>query len=131
MTSAWVYDTAPHGIGKLTTASITAGAGARYQRLYVYDSLSRPAQAATTIGGSTYTFTAAYDANGRLSQLTYPTGFATGYTYNNLGYASQLKAAATGQVYWTANARDAELHLTQQTAGNGIVTTRNYSLQTG
>jgi hypothetical protein len=73
---------------------------AGYQRAYVSDSLGRPAQAGTTIGGSTYTFTA--------DRIRDPDTLI-----NSLGYASQLKAAATGQVYWTANARDAELHLTQ------------------
>src|SRR5262249_22053683 len=131
MTAAWVYDTALHGVGKLTSASITSGADAGYQRSYTYDTLGRPVQAATTVSGTTYTFAAAYDANSRLSQLTYPTGFALSYTYTNLGYSSQLTAAATGQVYWTANARDAEMHLTQQTAGNGVVTTQGFSSLTG
>src|SRR5262249_60681727 len=119
MTSAWLYDTALHGIGKLTSASITAGPDAGYQRSYAYDALGRPVQAATTISGTTYTFAAAYDANSRLSQLTYPTGFALSYTYTNLGYSSQLTAAATCQGYWNANAPDAEMHLTQQHAGTG------------
>jgi YD repeat-containing protein len=89
MTAAWVYDTAANGIGKLTSASITAGADAGYQRSYAYDTVGRPVQAATTISGTTYTFAAAYDANSRLSQLTYPSGFALSYTYTNLGYARQ------------------------------------------
>src|SRR5215471_12311072 len=101
MTAAWVYDSGLHAIGKLISASITAGADAGYQRSYAYDTLGRPVQAATTISGTTYTFSASYDANSRLSQLTYPTGFALNYGYTNLGFSSQLTAAATGQVYWT------------------------------
>src|SRR5690242_17437429 len=85
-TAVFVYDTALHGVGKLTSASITAGPDAGYQRSYAYDSLGRPVQAATTISGTTYTFAAAYDANSRLSQLTYPTGFALNYTYTTFGY---------------------------------------------
>jgi YD repeat-containing protein len=80
MTAAWVYDAGPNAIGKLITASITAGPDAGYQRAYVYDSLGRPVQAATTEGGATYTFTASYDANSRLSQINYPSGFALGMT---------------------------------------------------
>ncbi len=131
MTAAWVYDTALNGIGKLTSASITAGASAGYQKSFAYDALGRPTQAATTISGTTYTFSAAYDANGRMSQLTYPSGFAASYSYTSLGYAQQLAAAVGGQVYWTANTRDAELRLVQQTAGNGIVTNQGYSATTG
>jgi hypothetical protein len=41
MTSVWVYDTAAHGLGKLASASITAGPSAGYQRTFVYDSLTR------------------------------------------------------------------------------------------
>src|SRR5262249_53765043 len=41
MTAALIYDTALNGIGKLTSASITAGPDAGYQRSYTYDSLGR------------------------------------------------------------------------------------------
>jgi RHS repeat-associated protein len=129
MTSVWVYDTAPNGIGKLTSASITAGPSAGYARQSSYDNLSRPSQAAITIDGTTYTFTATYDTNSRLSTVNYPSGFSLNYTYTNLGDAQQL--AGGGTVYWTANARDAEMHLTQATAGNGVVTSQSYDPQTG
>jgi YD repeat-containing protein len=35
MTSVWVYDTAPNGIGKVANASITAGPSAGYRRSFV------------------------------------------------------------------------------------------------
>jgi RHS repeat-associated protein len=130
MTSVWVYDTAANGIGKLASASITAGPTAGYQRTMTYDALGRPSQAATTIDGSTYTMGAGYDANGRLSQVTYPSGFVASYGYNSLGYANQL-SDGSAQTFWTANGIDAEQHLTQQTSGNGIVTTRTFSATTG
>lgn len=50
-TSAWTYDSAAYGKGKL--ASVTGPNG--YQETYAYDSLSRGAQVSTTIGGQTYT----------------------------------------------------------------------------
>jgi RHS repeat-associated protein len=81
--------------------------------------------------GSLYTIAAAYDANSRVSAVTYPSGFAVNYLYTNLGYSRQLADAVTGVAYWTANARDAEQHLTLQTAGNGIVTTQGYDAPTG
>jgi RHS repeat-associated protein len=131
MTSQWVYDTAAHGIGKVATASITAGVDTGYQRVYSYDNLSRPQQLATTVDGTVYTMAASYDANGRLSTVTYPSGFSATYLYTSLGYAQQLTNTTTGQVYWTANARDAEQHLTQQTAGNGVITSQAFNAQTG
>ena len=131
MTCIWVYDAAANGIGKLASASITAGPGAGYQRDFAYDSLGRPVAVATMIDGTAYTMAAAYDANSRLSQVTYPSGFAASYHYNSLGYANQLTDGSTAQAYWTANALDAEQHLTQQTSGNGIVTTRGFDAATG
>jgi RHS repeat-associated protein len=131
MTSTWVYDTAAHGIGKVASASITAGIDIGYQRVYSYDSLGRPQQLATTIDGTVYTMAAGYDANGRMSSVNYPSGFSVTYLYTSLGYAQQLKNTVSGQVYWTANARDAEQHLTQQTAGNGVVTSQAFNAATG
>jgi RHS repeat-associated protein len=130
MTSVWVYDTTANGIGKLATASVTAGPTAGYQRTVSYDTLGRPNQVATAIDGTTYTMAAGYDANGRLSQVTYPSGFVATYGYNSLGYANQL-SGSSAQTLWTANGMDAEGHLTLQTAGNGITTTRGFSASTG
>jgi RHS repeat-associated protein len=129
MTSVWVYDTAPNGIGKVTSASITAGPSSGYARQFSYDSLGRPNQVAITIDSTTYTFAATYDANSRLSTVDYPSGFSLNYNYTNLGYTQQLANGST--VYWTANARDAEMHLIEQTAGNGVVTGKSFDPQTG
>jgi RHS repeat-associated protein len=131
MTSVWVYDTAVHGVGKLASSSITAGPGSGFGRSTSYDSLGRPTQVAITIDGTTYAMGATYDANGRLSKVSYPSGFTARYGYTNLGDTSQLSDDATGGSYWTANAADAELHLTQQTAGNGLVTTSGFDPLTG
>jgi RHS repeat-associated protein len=130
MTSVWVYDTALHGVGKVASASITAGASAGYQRSFAYDTLTRPVQATITAGGTGYSFAATYDAASRLNSVTYPSGLVLNYTYTSLGYAQQIVGPG-GLAYWTANARDAELRLTQQTAGNGVVTTQSFDAQTG
>ena len=131
MTSVWVFDTAAHGIGKLASTSITAGPGSGYARSVSYDALGRPVQAATSIDGATYTMGATYDANSRLTKVSYPSGFTARYAYTNLGDTSQLLDDATGQAYWTANVVDAEQRLTQQTAGNGLVTTDSFDALTG
>ncbi|MBR1201849.1 MULTISPECIES: RHS repeat domain-containing protein [unclassified Bradyrhizobium] len=131
MTSVWTYDTAAHGIGKLASSAIIAGTGNGFARSISYDALGRPAQVSTTIDDASYVMAAAYDANSRLTKVTYPSGFTARYGYNSLGYANQLLDDATGQVHWTANAMDAEGHLTQQTAGNGLATVRTFSATTG
>jgi RHS repeat-associated protein len=131
MTSVWVYDTAAHGVGKLASTSITSGPGAGFQRSVGYDTLGRPVQVATTIDSAVYTMAAAYDANGRLNQVSYPSGFVANYAYNSLGFANGLADGVAAQTYWTGNALDAEGHLTQQTSGNGIVTNRSFSATNG
>ena len=130
MTSVWVYDTAANGIGKPASASITSGAASGYQRIFSYDTLGRPTQVSTTVGGAAYIMAAAYDSNSRLSQVTYPSGFVANYAYNNLGYANQMSDGGA-QTFWTLNGMDAEQHITQQTSGNGVATTLGFSATNG
>jgi uncharacterized protein RhaS with RHS repeats len=79
-----------------------------------YDALGRPAQVATTIDGTAYTTAAAYDGNGRLNQVTYPSGFVASYGYNSLGYANQLSDGGA-QTFWTASVQSSS---TVRYAGN-------------
>ena len=74
-------------------------------------------QVATTIDGATYVTGAGYDANSRLVQVSYPSGFTARYGYNMLGYANQFSDSGSGQLRWSANAMESEGHLTVQTAG--------------
>jgi RHS repeat-associated protein len=140
MISCWTYDSAQYGIGKLASATTYNGVNCQdpqrttvYQRSITYENLGRPQQVTTTIDGVNYTISGAYDTNGRLISVTYPSqsSFAVNYGYNNLGYVTNLTDAASNQVYWTANERDAELHLTQDTAGNGVMTARGFDAPTG
>jgi YD repeat-containing protein len=133
MASFRVYDTAANGIGKLSFETIANnGPYTGWMRSFQYDSIGRSTQVSTTYGSNDFTFsaTATYDGNSRLSTVTYPSGLVLSYTYTSLGYAQQITGPG-GQAYWTANARDAELHLTQQTAGNNVVTNRVFDPQTG
>jgi RHS repeat-associated protein len=131
MTSMWTFDTAPNGIGKLASSSITAGPGSGFARNLSYDALGRPVQVATTIDGAVYTMGATYDANSRLATVSYPSGFVAKYGYNNLGFANQLSDNTSNLAYWTLGAMDAEGHITQQTAGNGLITARGFDPKTG
>jgi len=131
VTSVWTYDTAAHGIGKLASSGITAGVGYGFGRSVAYDTFSRPSQVSTTIDGATYVMGAIYDAQSRISKVSYPSGFTARYGYNSLGFANQLSNDANSQAYWTANAMDAEGHLTQLTSGNGLITNRTFEATTG
>lgn len=127
LTSSWTYDTQTKGIGKLASASTTAG----FQRTFTYDTLSRPIQTAVTVDGSSYNTASSYNGQGKLGTVTYPSGVGITYSYNTIGYLSSISDTATSAAYWTANAYDAELHLTQQTFGNTIVTNKVYNANTG
>ncbi|HEY0282202.1 MAG TPA: Ig-like domain-containing protein, partial [Rhizomicrobium sp.] len=81
--------------------------------------------------GVSVTYTPAYDGNGRLSTVAYPSGLTVRYVYTALGYVSQIKDNGSGLAYWTANGRDAELHLTSQSFGNGVVQTNTFNANTG
>src|SRR5262249_17490017 len=87
-----------------------------------------------------YTYTVAYNSDGRIATVTYPSGLVVKYLYNTYGYLCRLAdntgsptctAAGGSTVFWTANARDAELHLTQSTAGNNVTTTQVFDPNTG
>ena len=132
MTSVWVYDTAAHGIGKLASASITAGIDTGYQRVYSYDSAGPPA------AGRDHHRRHDLHHGGQLRRQRparhrspIRPASPSPIVYTSLGYAQQLKNTLSGQVYWTANALDAEQHLTQQTAGNGVVTSAGFNATTG
>jgi len=131
VTSVWTYDTSANGVGKLASSGITAGVGYGFGRSVAYDTLSRPSQVSTTIDGATYVMGATYDAQSRISKVSYPSGFTARYGYNSLGFANQLSNDANSQAYWTANTMDAEGHLTQLTSGNGLVTDRTFEATTG
>ena len=94
---------------------------------------ARPNSVALTIPASAGTgaYSYSYDVNGRISQVTYPSGFKADYNYTQLGYATQIVDGTLFTPYWTANTRDAELHLTQSTAGNGVVTNESFDGNTG
>jgi YD repeat-containing protein len=93
--------------------------------------LGRPSTLGQTVGGTTYSYTTTYDTNGRVSTVTYPSGFVAEYDYTSLGYLADIKDHTSGATIWTANSADAELHLTQATAGNNVVTTNAFDANTG
>ena len=73
-------------------------------------------------------FTTTYDSAGRVSTVTYPSGYSVTRGYNTIGYEYYLYA--DGVYHWVALTRDAELHLTQRTR-NGVVTSQGFDANTG
>ncbi len=128
LASAWVYDTATKGVGKLTSAS----AGTVYLRTHSYDSLGRPSSTAIEIDATAYTTATTYDGQGRVDTIAYPSGFQVQHTYTALGYLQSVRnAVTTSEVFWTSGAMNAERQLTQFQQGNGIQTTQGFDPATG
>lgn len=127
----------PKGIGKLCQAT----ADNQYDRKHTYDSLGRASTVATKVVDTTktpavtttYTQTWAYNSDGRLLGVTYPSGLVLQTMYTPLGFTWKLmdNVQTPTVVYWKAKAMDAEQHLTQQTYGNNVVTTNDYFVDTG
>jgi RHS repeat-associated protein len=128
LTSTWTYDTAVKGVGKLAAATASNG----YMRQHLYDSLGRPAATLLTVDDPIPNrFDTLYDANGRVSEIAYPSGFGARHVYTAQGYLKEVRDRATDALYWRADTRDAEGQLTQFTYGNGVATTQGFHAQTG
>ena len=124
-TTIYVYDTKAKGIGK--PAEINSFA---VNKSFAYDNLGRLNQEQTTISGKTYQTTRTFDSQGRLYDLTYPSGFTMRHLYNNNGYLSQLKNAANNADLWVVELMDASGNVTKQRFGNGIVTEKQIEATT-
>jgi RHS repeat-associated protein len=134
LTSKWLWD-ATNGVGEAMNAcTSTMCTSASYQRKPTYDSLGRVSLEKLIVEGTTYSYTPAYNADGRLDTLTYPSGFVAKYVYDSYGYLTQIQDNASGNAVWMANTVDAEGHVTAQTAGHGshtMASTASYDANTG
>ncbi|WP_315979720.1 hypothetical protein [Aliamphritea spongicola] len=76
LTSNWYFDTkkaggsCPKGIGQLCEEETDTG----FSRTHTYDSLARPSGMTTSMGFFNFTASMTYDSNGRVNQVTYPSG---------------------------------------------------------
>ena len=84
----WSYDTGANGYGQLASESHSASAGTytAMSRGFVYDNLGRLSQRTTTIAGSSYTETTAYDSVGRARQQQDASGQVTLLHYTTNGF---------------------------------------------
>ena len=143
--SAWTYgnSAASHNVGKIVQAEACTASGCSTvvsNKTFAYDSLGRPASTTIATGGTNYSYSDTYDANGRLATTTFPSGFVRNNVYTSLSYLCSITdnagsptciSAGGSNVFWTANSADAEMHLTGATAGNGVVTTNTFDANTG
>lgn len=136
--SEWTYGSSPgaRNVGRVVgekscTSSPSGCTSVISDRTFTFDGTGRPDSNILSVGGEYFGYHQSYSAtNGKLSKITYPSGFAANYSYNSYGYLAAL-ADGGGAPIWTGNARDAEGHLISQTQGNGVLTTQGFDPQTG
>ncbi|MDX2021843.1 MAG: RHS repeat-associated core domain-containing protein [Deltaproteobacteria bacterium] len=139
--TAYAWDTAPYGVGQLTTSASYDGVA----KAFAYDSLGRPIVESQVRSSVVQKTSRTYDEAGRLDVLTYPEALTTGqaagtgvatsvqYTYNDLAgaLASVRNAANTTQIYWQAQERDELGRIKKEQFGSGAVTTRSWDAKRG
>jgi RHS repeat-associated protein len=131
--TTFTWDTAANGRGQI--AETLSASGVR--RRYSYDPAGRLSREVWTIRGTAYQIDYAYEAQGRLSKVSYPnvTGFSRFVARNSYdsdsGDLSRVQNDATDKVLWELNATEADGQVVQESFGNGIRTEYGYSSRTG
>ncbi|MDC0679128.1 RHS repeat-associated core domain-containing protein [Sorangium atrum] len=137
-----VWDTAPHGIGRLASSTSPDGV----QKSFAYDEHGRPEATTWTIDGHAYVIQQTYDALGRVDLLEYPsvegaTGFQVKHRYNAHGYLHEVVrrlVAGNGTIssavflpIWRMNSRNSDDQPLSVQLGATVETTYSYEPLTG
>jgi RHS repeat-associated protein len=93
----YTYDSGTNAIGHLSSLSDHAGSGS-----YSYDPLGRMSSEQRTINGGSKSMGYAYNLDGSLQSLTYPSTRVVSYTYNTAGHP--LTAIDANGTQYTSNA---------------------------
>ncbi|MEO8899917.1 MAG: RHS repeat-associated core domain-containing protein [Polyangiaceae bacterium] len=142
-TSRWIYDAAPHGVGKLAAMvgpsdarlggtcqpefAPAPPAGEKHAgRSYHYTAFGDVEEATDCADGNTFVTTYGYDRFGRANLMRYPEvngeRFAVNYSYTSAGYLRYVADAADGQLLWAAKAMNAAGQVTDEILRNGVET---------
>lgn len=93
---------------------------------YGYDAYFRPSSVTEIVQGTTLGSSSEYDSYGRISTLTYPSGFKIKYVYKN-GYLEEIKRNDNGASIWKLNSMNSKGQIIQSTSGNGLITIKTYN----
>jgi RHS repeat-associated protein len=122
---SWTWDKG-NWIGAVNDAhkSQNSNGATVYDRSTAYTGFGAVSAEAETIGSGVFNTNYAYDNQGRISGMTYPSGLALSIGYNAYGEESSIAQTGTGgMVFWAAQDWDQwdEVHIDQ--LGNGVAGT--------
>jgi YD repeat-containing protein len=128
----YTYDQGVNGKGRLSSIVETAADGAlNAQMVYAYDAHGRMTSEIRTLGTGAYLTQYAFDAAGRLSSMTYPSGRRIAYSFDAAGRVAGITTSLPGGAAQTVVANVA-YHpfggVKSFTYGNGQTYTRTIDL---
>jgi RHS repeat-associated protein len=126
-TTAWTYDQAKYGVGKVSSVETSGG----YREIYQYDRVGRPTSVAVQIGTEQFVTSKDYDRLGRPNATYYPTGFAVRNSYDQKGFLTGIGDLRGRKAYWSARDIDINGRVTEEAFGNGVVTHRTFNQLSG
>jgi YD repeat-containing protein len=95
---SYAYDLGPNALGHLSSIIETDASNQTTSIIaYAYEQHGRVTQETRTIAGVQYALGYTYDAAGRLSGLTYPSGRTIAYGFDAAGRVNSINTTASGQ----------------------------------
>ena len=112
-----------NGLGKVSRINVNK----ILAEAFTYDNLSRLIEHKKNISGSIYTYQYAYNKNGQLDTLTYPSGFAVTYNYTATGELKSIRQSKDNSLIYAVAQRNMYHSPTICYYGNGLTTEYRYS----
>jgi YD repeat-containing protein len=129
---SYTYDNAVNAVGRLTSITeFDTSLQTTAVTSYAYDLHGRTILETRTINGVQYALGYTYDAFGRLSGLTYPSGRTISYLFDGLGRIAQVNTTPSGgsaQLVASGIAYQPFGGVNGYTLGNGQTYTRGFDL---
>lgn len=126
----YTYKTDAGKLNILDNITYTDAAGRKVKESYPsIDGYNRITQVKTEGDSKTFTTSYSYDAIGRVSSISYPSGLKTEYLYDgvsNLRQINQVKDDGSKSKIWTGDTQNELDQWKQFSLGNGLVTQWNY-----
>jgi RHS repeat-associated protein len=129
-TTSWTYDSCHKGVGKLCQVATSHGV----TRTLSYDNLGRPnTQTQVLSSGTTLTLntSTSYNADGRVSSQTWPSGEGVTYAYTNRGYLGEVRRTSGNTLVWAGLRVNARGQVERYSLGNGVITQQVFDAKTG